>query len=71
MTNYKGDPRLITARFNSSCSNCEGKISKGETAYFWPHGTLIFCMVCGEPEFRQFTSMAADEDVYNGSGNPY
>jgi hypothetical protein len=26
---------------------------------------------CGEPEYRQFLSMAADESVYNGFGNPY
>jgi len=70
MTKYKDDPRRITARFDSSCSNCEGKIRKGEPAYYWPKGKLIFCPVCGEPEFRQFLSMAADEDTYNGFGNP-
>ena len=71
MTKYKDDPRRITARFDSSCSNCEAEISKGEPAYYWPHGKLMFCIPCGEPEFRQFTSMAADEDAYNGFGNPY
>ncbi|SHK11863.1 hypothetical protein SAMN05444280_1754 [Tangfeifania diversioriginum] len=71
MKNYKGDPRLINARFKSSCCNCEAEIRKGESAYYWPHGKMIFCLVCGEPEFREFVSMAADENAYNGSGNPY
>lgn len=71
MKNYKNDPRRIIARFDSSCCNCNANIKKGDTACYWPAGRLIFCTVCGEPEFRQFTSMAADEDAYNGSGNPY
>ncbi len=71
MKKYKDDPRRITARFNSSCCNCGANIAKGDTAYYWPHGKAVFCTVCGEPEFRQFLSMAADEEGYNGSGNSY
>lgn len=71
MKKYKGDPKKITVRFNSSCCNCNANIKKGDTAYYWPNGKLIYCLVCGEPEFRQFVSMAADEDAYNGFGNPY
>jgi len=37
MKSYKGDPRRITARFNSSCSKCNTKIAKGATAYYWPY----------------------------------
>ncbi len=71
MKRYKGDPRRITARFNSSCVNCDAEIRKSESAYYWPQGRLIYCVVCGEPEFRQFESIAADEEAYHGSGNPY
>lgn len=71
MKKYKNDPRRITALFNSSCCNCGAKIKKGETAYYWPHGKAIFCTVCGEPEFRQFLSMDADEDACKRFGNPY
>ena len=71
MKNYKNDPRRITARFNSSCCNCEAEIRKGDTAYYWAHGKLMYCLVCGEPEFRQFVSIAADEEAYSGSGNLY
>lgn len=71
MKKYKGDPRRITARFNSTCCNCNCNIRKGDSAYYWPKGKLIYCTNCGEPEFRQFVSMASDEDVYNGFGNPY
>ena len=62
---------MITARFSSNCSKCNGKIIKSSTVYYWPNGRKVMCESCGEPEYRQFLSMAADEDVYNGFGNPY
>jgi len=71
MTSYKDDPRSITAKFESTCSKCGVKISKGDVIYYWPKGKKVMCAACGEPEYRQFLSMAADEDVYNGCGNPY
>jgi len=30
----------------------------------------VFCTSCGDAPYRQFLSSAADEDVYNGTGNP-
>jgi len=71
MASYKNDPRRITAKFKSNCSKCGAKIKEGETIYYWPNGRHVMCSTCGEPEYRQFLSMAADEDVYNGCGNPY
>jgi hypothetical protein len=71
MTTYKNDPRRITTRFNSNCSKCNGKITKGETAFYWPNGKKVMCTECGKPEYRQFLSNAADEDVFYGIGNPY
>ena len=71
MKKYKGDPRRITARFNSNCSKCKTKIVKGTTAYYWPNTKTIMCPGCGEPEYREFLAMAADEDSYNGFRNPY
>ena len=71
MKKCKGDPRRITARFNSNCFKCNAKIIKGTTAYYWPNSRTIMCSSCGEAEYRQFLSMAADQDAYNGFGNPY
>ena len=71
MKSYKGDPRSITARFNSCCSKCKARIKKGDIAYYWPRSRTVMCVTCGEPEYRQFLSMAADEDAYSGFGNPY
>jgi hypothetical protein len=46
-------------------------IKKGITGYYWPATQTVLCAVCGEPEYQEFLSMAADEDFFNGIGNPY
>jgi hypothetical protein len=28
-------------------------------------------LACGDEDYRQFLSLAADEEVMNGTGNPY
>jgi len=71
MSQYKNDPRQITAKFSSSCSKCKTKLLKGSSIYYWPSSREVFCTKCGEGPYRQFLSSAADEDVYNGCGNPY
>jgi hypothetical protein len=71
MTSYKNDPRKFIARFNSVCSKCGIPVKKGITGYYFPATGKVMCDICGEPEYRQFLSMAADEDVFNGIGNPY
>jgi len=71
MNHYKGDPRMIKAKFSSNCSKCKIKILKGSDIYYWPSSHEVFCTRCGEGPYRQFLSSACDEDVYNRSGNPY
>lgn len=71
MTRYSNDPRQIVAKFSSCCSKCKVKIPKGADIYYWPSTREVFCEKCGESPYRQFLSSAADEDVYNGCGNPY
>jgi hypothetical protein len=63
MKTYKGDPRKITVRFNSSCANCGCNLKRETTAYYWPHGKLVYCTNCGDPEFKDFQATVADEDV--------
>ena len=71
MTSYKNDPRKFIARFESRCSKCGMPIKKGITGYYWPATQTVLCSFCGEPEYQEFLSMAADEDFFNGIGNPY
>jgi len=71
MSRYTNDPRMIKAKFTSCCSKCRAKLAKGVNIYYWPSSREVFCMTCGEASYRQFLSSAADEDVYNGCGNPY
>lgn len=68
---YKNDPRMITAKFSSSCSKCGCTIKKGTSIYYWPSDRKVYCEKCGEAPYRQFQSSAADEDVFAGIGNPY
>ncbi|NQU52161.1 MAG: hypothetical protein HQ522_06435 [Bacteroidetes bacterium] len=68
---YKGDPRRITALFNSTCSKCKNRIKKSSRAYYWPNTKTVMCETCGLPEYNQFLSMAADEEVYHNTDNPY
>ena len=71
MSQYRNDPRMITAKFSSNCSKCKTKLVKGTSIYYWPSSREVFCTRCGEGPYRQFLSSAADEDVYHGTGNPY
>jgi len=71
MSRYANDPRMIKAKFTCSCSKCRIKLVKGVNIYYWPSSREVFCMSCGEESYQQFLSSAADEDVYNGCGNPY
>jgi len=36
-----------------------------------PHHINSYSQSCGESEYRQFLSDAADEEVFQGIGNPY
>jgi len=70
-TTYAGDPRQITAKFNSTCAQCHCPIKKGDDIYYWPNSQKAYCSSCGESDFRQFLSSKADEDTFHGVGNPY
>lgn len=67
MIHYKNDPRPITVRFSCNCKQCGKKLAKGSEAFYWPASREVLCPTCGEPEYRQFQSAAADEDFYNGN----
>ena len=71
MSYYSNDPRLITAKFSSTCSKCKTKIQKGTSVYYWPSSREAFCPTCGDAPYRKFLSSVADEEVYAGTGNPY
>jgi hypothetical protein len=69
MKHYSRDPRWIVARFGY-CKNCGVGIA-GKDALYYPATRSIFCEKCGAPQWENFLSEAHDEDVMNGSGNPY
>ncbi|MBW6491884.1 MAG: hypothetical protein K0B15_11900 [Lentimicrobium sp.] len=71
MSTYKNDPRLLITRYESVCMTCGCKIPKGKQAYYWPRLKDVYCLPCGEQDYLDFLSSAADEEVYNGSGNPF
>ena len=71
MKKYFNDPRPITVRYQGSCAECGKTLKRGSEAYYWPSDGKIYCIFCGESEYRQFLSAAADEAVYNGIGNPF
>ncbi len=71
MSKYANDPREIKAKFASKCSKCKTEIPKGINCYYWPSSRQVFCLSCGDHDYRQFQSSACDEEVYAGTGNPY
>lgn len=71
MNYYSNDPREIKTKFPSSCATCGCKLPKGVNVYYWPSSRKIYCLACGDEDYRQFLSLAADEEVMNGTGNPY
>ena len=66
MAKYKGDPRWITARFNSGCDECGATIGKGDDAYYYPLVPCIFCKKCGQARSAEFNAAAFDEAQYSG-----
>jgi hypothetical protein len=69
MKTYAKDPRWITAKFPSDCSQCSGPIRKGARIFWYPNGKKALCEKCGTPAAAQFEAEAHDEaflrrDVY-------
>ncbi len=71
MKKYFNDPRPITVRYTGKCAECATTLKKGSAAYYWPSDGKLYCLSCGESEYRDFLSAAADEAVYLGTGNPF
>jgi hypothetical protein len=70
MKKYFNDPRPITVRYTGKCAECAATLKKGTPAYYWPSDGKLYCLSCGDSEYRQFLSDVADEAVYQGTGNP-
>jgi hypothetical protein len=65
------DPRPLTIRFRITCAKCGKTLKPNDQAYYWPSSRKIFCLDCGNDDFKAFLSSVCDEKVYNGSGNPF
>jgi hypothetical protein len=66
MPQYSGDPRWITARFNSKCP-CGHDIKKGERSFYYPHTKTALCAKpCGEKASAEFAGAAMDEALMTG-----
>ena len=70
MKKYFNDPRPLTVRYQGTCAECGKTLKRGTEAYYWPSDGKLYCLTCGESEYRQFLSAAADEAVYLVTGNP-
>ena len=67
MARYSGDPRWLTARFDSTCRKCGKRIKRGESIFYYPTGKVTYCAgECGKAASRDFEAAAFDESVYGG-----
>ena len=64
-SSYAGDPRWLTARYNSTCHKCDGPIKKGSQIWWYPKGKIAYCEPCGQSDARVFNAAVEDEDFYN------
>jgi hypothetical protein len=62
---YAGDPRWITARFDSQGA-CGHAIKRGDRIFFYPNGKKALCQNCGEPAHAEFVAAAQDEAMMTG-----
>ena len=46
-SNYRRDPRWISAKFNSVC-DCGSQIKRGERIYYYPATRTAVCEKCGK-----------------------
>ena len=61
----KNDPRVITAKFESTCSESGRKIRKGDAVIYWPSDRTVYAVGYApkaEKEYREFQSLAFEED---------
>jgi hypothetical protein len=71
MKRYSNEPRIINMKYPGSCKDCSCSLKKGDRAFYWPLLKEVKCHDCGDQDYRDFLSNAADEDVYHGRGNPF
>jgi len=67
---YAGDPRRIIAKYPGVDMNGNA-FKKGDEITYYPRTKQIISGLEGEQAWREFLSMAADEDAYSGRGGPY
>jgi hypothetical protein len=67
MLQYLGDPRWITARFDSKCP-CGNIIKRGERIFYYPRTRTVLCEnPCGNKASAEFAASAMDEASYCGN----
>jgi hypothetical protein len=66
MASYSNDPRWITARFSSKCSQCKTAINKGSSVYYYPATKTVLCDGddCGGQAARDFEDARFDEECF-------
>ena len=64
MTNYRKDPRYMTARFASQCDGCQGEILKGDSIFYYPNGRSAYGEKCGcaATQAADFEAARMDEE---------
>jgi len=51
---------------------CKKDFRIGDAAYYFPlSDKKLLCADCGERNYTDFLVTKADEEVYNGTGNPF
>jgi len=62
---YNNDQSELVVKWQYNCSTCGVKLPKDVNAYYLPNSKKMYCLSCGDEDFRQFHSTVADEDKYN------
>ena len=64
---YNNDPSELLVKWPCRCAECETNLPKGARAYYWPSSKKMYCLKCGEPDFRRFLETVADEEMLTSS----
>ena len=67
MKHYKNDPRQLTVKFPGTCASCGARLPKGVNAYYYPTSKRLYCLACGEADFRLFLQSGLPQDAFEGS----
>ncbi len=60
---FNNDPSELLVKWACNCATCGAKLQKGARAYYWPSDKKMYCLTCGEPDFRRFLEEVADEEM--------